>query len=66
MTVSLDEMAIMCVACHRNGTFTYWSDALGMVIENARTVPQAVLDVQPPDVRNKAMRSMTAHGVVPS
>jgi hypothetical protein len=64
IAVRFTEMATPCVACHREGLFSYWSDKLGEWIENDSTVPQDVLDTLPDDERNRVMRAMTAAGVV--
>jgi hypothetical protein len=64
MPVAPDETP--CVTCHKNGAFTYQLEPNGIWVENDVTVPQAVLDRQPPDVRGKVMRQMTAFGVVPA
>ena len=62
--IRFTECATPCVACHKDGLFSYWSDSLGVWIENDTTVPQDVLDVLPDDERNRVMRAMTAAGVV--
>lgn len=49
-----------CVSCHRDGTFSYWLDSIGVWIENDTTVPQEVLDGLPDDERNRVMRAMTS------
>lgn len=66
IAVRFIERATPCVACHRGGTFSYWSDTLGVWIANDSTVPQDVLDTLPDDERNRVMRWMTAAGVVPA
>jgi len=60
IAVRFTERATPCVSCHRGGTFSYWSDALGCWIERDSTVPQDVMDALPDDERNRVMRSITA------
>jgi hypothetical protein len=48
-----------CVSCHRDGTFSYFHESIGVWIANDCTVPQEVLDVLPDDERNRVMRAIT-------
>lgn len=66
MNIKFTDRATPCVACHKGGMFSYWSNRLGVWIENDSTVPQEVLDALPSDERNRVMRHMTAAGVVPA
>lgn len=59
-TIRFTECATPCVACHRDGRFSYWSDRLRCWIENDTTVPDDVLAMLPDDERNRVMRHMTA------
>lgn len=52
--------SIPCVACHRDGTFSYWNERIGVWVENDFVVPQDVLDSLPDDERNRVMRYQTA------
>lgn len=64
MNILFTDHLTPCVACHRDGLFSYWSDSLCVWIANDTTVPQDVLDSLPDDERNRVMRAMTAAGVV--
>jgi len=65
MCVRFTDRSTPCVACHRDGRFSYWNDELGCWIENDSTAPQQVLDGLPADERQRVMRAMTVAGAVP-
>ena len=64
IAVRFTDHATPCVACHRDGRFSYWLESIGVWVENDTTVPDEVLASLPDDERNRVMRKMTEAGVM--